>query len=288
MAKKKGTRKDAVDPAARAWAFFLGPGRAPAVAGLAAAAVLGAAFCGWLWYGGPEHAGRNRVLPLENIEIVTPGPDWIAGDVASEALRSASLDGPLWLYDDELVERIAQAFTIHPWVAEVLRVEKLYPARVEVEVRFRQPAALVDTTSGLYAVDYSGVVLPGERLASGQDGALPTVVGVFAPPDGSAGTPWGDARVVGALTMLQSVAASRQELPRISVVEVKGSAAADARYELVCENGTRVVWGAAPGREPAGEPQPSEKIARWAAAGAASPIDLTRPLVAEPINAAAR
>ena len=33
----------------------------------------------------------------------------------------------------KLVEHLAQAFALHPWVAKVVRVEKRYPAEVVVE-----------------------------------------------------------------------------------------------------------------------------------------------------------
>ena len=36
---------------------------------------------------------------------------------ASEVFRSPTLDGPLSIMDDDLVERIAKAFARHPWVA---------------------------------------------------------------------------------------------------------------------------------------------------------------------------
>lgn len=48
-------------------------------------------------------------------------PSWIHSDVAGEVLDQMSLNGPISVLDDGLSERIAKAFSLHPWVRKVVR-----------------------------------------------------------------------------------------------------------------------------------------------------------------------
>ena len=68
------------------------------------------------------------------------------------------------ILDDELVQKIQTAFSLHPWVANVTHVTKRHPAHVDVELEYRKPVAMVEVhengSDGLYPVDTDGVLLP--------------------------------------------------------------------------------------------------------------------------------
>jgi cytochrome oxidase assembly protein ShyY1 len=71
-------------------------------------------------------------LTAENVEI-PPRPEWIRGDVRADVFRDASLDGPLSVVQTaDLVERLRNAFRLHPWIASVDRVQIVYPAAAKV------------------------------------------------------------------------------------------------------------------------------------------------------------
>jgi len=76
-------------------------------------------------------------------------PEWIHCDLRAEIFRSAALDGPLSIMDEDLAERIAVACALHPWVARVRSVRKYHPARVVVELDYRRPVLMVEVTGGL-------------------------------------------------------------------------------------------------------------------------------------------
>ena len=77
-------------------------------------------------------------------------------------MRDASLDAPLSILDEQLAERLAKAFSFHPWVAEVREVRKSIPARVTIDLVYRRPVCMVELPdrSGLYAVDAQAFLLP--------------------------------------------------------------------------------------------------------------------------------
>ena len=123
-----------------------------------AAVGFGFAFAGAL---------RPRRLRLTANDIaITDRPWWIRSDVRTEVLRDSGLaNQPLSILDDGLVERIKRAFSLHPWVAKVVRVTKSRPGRVEVEVVYRRPVAMVEAPGEwLVPVDMEGVVLPQRRF----------------------------------------------------------------------------------------------------------------------------
>ncbi len=144
-------------------------------------------------------------LTVEQV-AVTPTPAWIHCDVRADVFRDASLDGPLSILESDLVERLADAFSLHPWVKKVVRIRKYHPAAVTVEVVYRRPACMVlvkpnpsDPKSiGLLPVDDEGVLLPSGDFSPIEAARYPRLAGVDSVPQGPVGTRWGDARVAGA------------------------------------------------------------------------------------------
>ena len=78
-------------------------------------------------------------------------------------------------------------------------------------------------------------------------------------PAGPYGSVWGSERVAGAARIAAAFGSRWKEagLYRIAAVE---SSSGEILFELRTREGTRIVWGSAPGREATGEPSAEQKI----------------------------
>jgi hypothetical protein len=249
----------AEQPRASALTEFLSARRAGlgAVAVVAAAAVGGWAM--WRRYADDVRAHPDAVLFPERVEVNGVAP-WVRGDVRAEALRDASLDAGLPLDDPDLPERLRRAFARHPWVREVVRVSISQPAAAVVEVRCRQPVAMVRVQDGLYAVDAEGVLLPSDDFTAESAAAYPTIAKVGSTPVGAAGTRWSDPLVVEGAAV---AAAIGPEWPRLGLRDLRPAGTPTGiHWDLVGDDGAMIRFGAAPGRERPGEPVAAEKVAR--------------------------
>lgn len=261
-------RKSAARPAwLRNWlAFLWGPGRPFVLAALLLAALLGAWYAVWLTV-------RRRVLSSDQYVVgprqvqITPPPDWIQRDIRVEVFHNVSLDRPLSIMDENLAERVANAFSLHPWVAEVVRVRKRHPARLEVELIYRRPVCMVEVRGDLLPVDVHGVLLPHaeDDFSPVEKSRYPRLVGIDAGPVGTEGEYWGDARVVGGAEVAAALREVWQELNLWKIVPSEPSApglAEEPTYTLVTRGGTRIFWGRAPGTDAPGDLPAAEKIVR--------------------------
>lgn len=222
------------------------------------------------WYGAWRYV-RGRVLSSEDFWItyekvdITPLPDWIHSDIRAQVFRDASLDRPLSIADDDLVERVRGAFALHPWVAKVERVQKFHPARVQVQLVYRRPVCMVEVAGELIPVDADGVALPREDFSSVETGRYPRLTGVEGAPLGIAGTRWNDDRVLGGAEIAAALAEAWEKmgLRRIVVKRVRGVGLHDApSFDLLTRNGTTIPWGRGPSGDAPGEIPIKEKVAR--------------------------
>ena len=190
-----------------------------------------------------------------------------------------SLDGPLLLTDDKLTEQIANAFSLHPWVAKVTRVTKRHPsstnpAAVKVELVYRQPVCMVEVPGGVLAVDAEGVLLPSEDFSPIEATRYPRLVGADQKPARPARPALGrrqsggrgrDCRGPGA--GLGSDASATHRAPGGQHGPENGADQSDRRarepiFALFTRAGTQIIWGYAPGANMLGEPPAAEKVAR--------------------------
>lgn len=244
------------------------PGRAAAFvaehrAGLAALAVVAAAIAaGWaMWarFGDGTRAHPDVVLLPEGVRLEGVA-EWVKGDMKAEALRNASLDQGLPLDDPELQRRLARAFDMHPWVRRVVGVELMHPAAAVVEVECREPVAMVAWQDGLLAVDSEGVVLPSADFTAAAAARYPRVTGIETSPQGTEGFPWGDAAVEEAAAVAAALGPDWAALRLVEIRPIRERAL--RMWELVAADGSRILFGSAPGREAAGEPPAAAKLAR--------------------------
>jgi len=188
---------------------------------------------------------------------VTPPPHWIRTDVKAEVLRDSGLLGHLSVIDDHqrLQQRVRDAFAFHPWVAAVGKITINLPASLDVELRYRQPVAAVEAvdraTVSYLPIDATGVRLPDTDFSDYERRSLPRISGVSGLP--SVGEHWADDRVTSAATLAAKLADVWSQLRLVEIIpsmhaEVRGDASYYA-FEIMTSGGTRIVWGAPPGRE---------------------------------------
>jgi len=260
---------------------------------LAIALVAAAAGGGWLlWtrYGSEVQANRGNLLLPDDVELSGVG-DWIRGDLKAEALRDASLENGLPLDDPELARRLARAFDIHPWVREVVRVTLRHPAGAAVEVRCREPVAMVSVPGGLLAVDAEGIVLPSDDFTDQANAQFPRLTGITSGPRGAFGFTWGDPLVEEGAAVAAMIGPEWERLELVDYRPVP-RAGGGTDWELAGKDGLVIAFGSAPGSEQPGEPAAALKVARLRelAAGPrpSGRIDLTaeplaqRPLIPSP------
>ena len=231
----------------------------------------GVALGGWmLWKRlGPQIlTGPDYTVTAEKIEVNTP-PPWITCDLVGEAALNGSLDG-LNITEPRLTVMVADAFALHPWVEEVVRVHKKAGAHVQVELVYRKPVGMVevqiDDEPGLLPVDRNGVLLPPEDFDPEIAGRYPRLNVGRSMPAGPVGTPWGDAKLAGAATLANLLGEHWEQLGLYRIV-VEDNAHESAlrsapRYSIETTSGTRIVWGHAPGEETSSEANAETKLAR--------------------------
>ncbi len=252
--------------------------------------VMVAGVVGWMaWgrYGESVRTSAGNLLLPENVEVVGVG-EWIRIDLKNEALRDASLDNGLPLDDPELVRRLARAFDIHPWVREVVRVKLRHPAAATVEIRCREPVAMVSVPGGLLPVDAEGILLPIDDFSPETAALYPKITGVASGPLGAVGFTWGDPLVEEAAAVASVIGPEWKWLDLVACRPQATSGGGHA-WELVRDDDAVIRFGSAPGHEQAGEPTAAVKVARLRALVGSerttAPIDLTMPLTDAPSEA---
>ena len=96
------------------------------------------------------------------------------------------------LLDPQVTVRVAQAFATHSWVKTVRRVRKHHPARIQVDLEYRRPAAMVEVDlageKGLLPVDETGVLLPPSDFSPDQAKEYPRIGIGHTTPAGPVGS----------------------------------------------------------------------------------------------------
>ncbi len=242
--------------------------RSPWVIGaIVTAIVVAAIVVGWRRLG-PTVLGKPEfVITLDKIEV-SPQPSWIQTDVKAKVYRDGSFD-ELSLHDRDVVEKIADAFAVHSWVAEVTKVRKFH-GKLFVDLRFRRPVAMVEVTSngepGLVPVDATGVILPTADFSLNQTRDFLRISIPEVNSYGIDGTIWDDIRVVEAAAIADAWDTNwtKAGLYRVVATESRGGRRSNGEtdYELRTREGARVIWGRGLGQERAGEASASQKIAQ--------------------------
>ncbi|MEM7314211.1 MAG: hypothetical protein AAF497_13770 [Planctomycetota bacterium] len=229
----------------------------------------------WTNYGPYVLTQKKYELTTESIEI-TPQPAWITqSNVAAESANAGGLSG-LSVRQPDLTVVVSQAFRMHAWVKSVNHVTKRHPARVLVDLTYRQPVAMVEipysespTGIGRLPVDIEGVLLPtADFTAQLAKNYLRISAGDTTPASNIAGTAWGDERVHGAAQVAAFLTPHHLNFGLTKITAYRGpqriQGKNDLYYVLRSREGTTIIWGRAPGDEQAGEPPAEQKLTRLA------------------------
>ena len=206
-------------------------------------------------------------LQTAQIEI-TPPPRWVPTDLAEQVARRAGLPDELSLLDKDITRRVAEAFERHPWVKGHVRVSTSVPARMRVDLEYREPVAMVQVASaaGLFPIDAEATLLPSADFAPAEIPKYPLIINVKTSPRGAEGTVWKDASVVASARLAVLLKPYWQQfgLQSIRVPENSDNQVAweDLNLQLATKGGSRVIWGRAPGAKHPGELPADKKIDR--------------------------
>lgn len=215
---------------------------------------------------------REYVVTMDDIRM-TPPPAYVPADFISRVFSRAHLPGELPLLDDSTLLKVADAFIADPWVADIRRVRKDYPSLIQLDIVYRQPAAMVRIGDGLYPVDGAGVLLPSRDFTREEALRFPLISNVRSVPSGTEGMQWDDPTVVGAARLARAFNNTDQpgkptwnrfDLAEIQVPRRRTADESldDMVFELVTRGGSRIVWGRAPGIAHPAELTVEQKIAR--------------------------
>ena len=213
------------------------------------------------------HDIQQYRLQTAQIEI-TPPPRWVPTDLAEQVAQRAGLPDELSLLDKGITRRVAEAFERHPWVKGRVRVSTSVPARMRVELEYREPVAMVRVTSttGLFPIDAEATLLPSADFAPAEISRYPLIENVKTPPRGAEGTVWKEDCVIAAarLAVLLKPYWQQFELQSIRVPENSDNQLAweDLSLQLATRGGSRVIWGRAPGAKHPGELTADKKLDR--------------------------
>ncbi len=271
--------------------------------------VLG--YLGWYYYGADHIDLALYSLRKENLNA-SRQPDWIQAKVVDEVFTKGALD-QLSLLEPNATATIAQAFEAHNWVKSTTRVTKSSGGKVEVDLIYRKPAAMVyyapqdrpdrqsqangSTESvglqrGFYPVDSEGIILPTEDFGRDDIWKYFQVFAEGARPAGDIGMSFGDSRISEALSLCKYLQDVRDELQLQEIwVHRDPQSVGPSPWimTVVSRDKHRILWGHAPDLEPVGEHKAEYKQARlsaWLASarmsGSPQQIDLRTQMVTSP------
>jgi hypothetical protein len=207
---------------------------------------------------------------------ITPPPRWVPEDIVEKVFARAGFDDSLSLLDPELSEKVALAFYTHPWIERLKQVRKSYPARVQVEVVYREPVATVEVIGGgYYPIDRFGHLLPNEDFSAADIDRYPMIKQVSTPPTGNLGQSWGDPAVLGAAELAAVLTKPNEAgqswwnaLGLKSILAPKRTAVdeniEDLQFRIATAGGSQIVWGRHPLTTHPGELTVAVKLGRLA------------------------
>ncbi|TWT63868.1 cell division protein FtsQ/DivIB [Rubinisphaera italica] len=218
----------------------------------------------------PEYQVDRRTIQLKEV------PEYLPVDLLERTWQRAGLGQTFSILEPDLAERIGHAFEESPWVRKVIQVRLQYPNRIDLELEYRQPVALVQLQQGFYPVDRDGILLPSMDFSVKQLDGYPVIEGIESVPRGTAGNHWGDLSVWGATRLAEMFLAESEngslwDRYQFVKIRVDGRAAAQAQtveelhqvaYRLITKKGSEVIWGVAPEVPDPTEPNAETKMKR--------------------------
>jgi hypothetical protein len=265
LTRLRGSAAFAFGPLARA--VERGPGRIVAAGSLLAAGAVGIAL--FSAYGVPAlRAAAERRAEREVAGPLTVGfshlPSWLDGSVAREIAADAELalvGAGASPFDAAPLALVRERLDRSGWFVKVEQVRRIDGGRLEAEVEFRKPFALVRWEGEDHLVGTGGERMPLVFLPDGpRPTGLPLVTGASLPPPKLPGAAWIGQDLHAALHL----AARIHRKPWFAAGQVTAIDASrfagEGILELVTDRGDRLVWGGDPEERNLGEMPADEKL----------------------------
>jgi hypothetical protein len=223
---------------------------------------------------------QHRLIPADDYQLtaervrMTPAPAWAKIDLKRLLLEVPPGHQPPNILDTDVVGRSAMTLQSVGWVEEVQEVRKSADG-LDIQLRYRKPVGMVELnhtnvpgwaetkTAQVMPVDANGMVMPAHVV---QHFKLPRI-SVFHPQNLNAARPWSvwsDARIQDAAGIVELLGPRARQFGVYRVMTMRSSrqlSASQIPFELWPENGTKVIWGNAPGKEAVGEAAAQVKLA---------------------------
>ncbi len=226
-------------------------------------------YVAWHRWGSVHVASQYGGIDLAMIDVTKP-PPYVRTNVVKAVYRDTAMEG-LSLLDRQATAKIASAFSMHPWVRNVVSVRKLPGGVIDVRLEYREPVAMVhvfkpdptDTGSYFFPVDGDGFLLPTSEFARAETRQYIHIEVPDAYSTNAIGTPFGDRRVEAA-AQLAEVLAPYREQAQIRSIGVHGDPRQTEipQLELTRHDGRKWYWGSPPGVELPGEHTVQMKLRR--------------------------
>jgi hypothetical protein len=201
---------------------------------------------------------------------ISPAPDYIRSNIVSEVFATHQLE-KVSLLNRLATAAIGEAFRTHPWVDEVIRVEKSSNG-VDIQLRYRKPIAWVRVASqhpkvpgdALFLIDAKGTMLPTKDFSAIDETKYIHIEIPNTYPSGDIGAPYGDDRVIAAARLAAVLATDWQSLNLRAIGMENPSRTFNEAwvYTIYRQDLSKVIWGSTPGEELPGEPTADEKLLR--------------------------
>lgn len=264
-------------------------------AGLACLVLVAVGVLGWLatrfavsWL----NTRDDRICKFADIELDPPPKPWMKSGsrwLLERVQERFGGDAELPMLGVDL-ERLRDAFRVCPWVEDVRAIERKFPNRLIVRLRYREPVAFIRLNATTIYLDKDGVVLPEGDIDPTREVLLRLVF--LEPLDAIPGLPL-QARLTIAGLSREPLSAQRiQEathLARFLKPKRDPSSPTSTRFAiqylaplgshrlcLYVGEGIWVNWGESPGSEPEGTPTAEEKwvmLGDWINRHGVSPLD---------------
>lgn len=209
----------------------------------------------------PEYRLRFR-----QIQLSPPPARPVPENLVEQVEELADLPGDVSILDSRLTLEVTKAFRRHPWISNVDRVQKSFPASIVVELRYRKSVAMVQVAAGRVPIDVHGVVLPSADFSASDVTRFPLIKNVTSQSVARPGMVWNDPALLAAAQLAALLEEQWKSLKLEAILVPRNATSVtdpnDVPLELLAQGGSKIVWGRPPGNDHPGELEATQKIRR--------------------------